>query len=98
MPCMKVALEIGEVLDVALLEGERVIGTLSLELKGLAGASRVGRPASATREAKAVAGTEGTGRRRKRKPMSAESRARMAEAQKRRWEKNRSNEGSGSNE
>jgi len=97
---MKVALEIGEVLDIALLEGERVIGTLSLELKGLAGSTRVGRPALASaRENKAAAaGVEGSGRRRKRKPMSAESRARMAEAQKRRWEKNKANEGSESND
>ena len=96
---MKVALEIGEVLDVALLDGERVIGTLSLELKGLAGVSRVGRPASSAREKSAATGSnEAAGRRRKRKPMSAESRARMAEAQRRRWEKTKGREGTDTNE
>ena len=91
---MKVALEAGEVLDIALLEGERVIGTLSLELKGLVSASRVGRPAGSSKAASAAAEGAGAGRRRKRKPMSPEAKARMAEAQRKRWEKTRSSEGS----
>lgn len=80
---MKVALEADEVLEVAVLDGDKVIGTLSLQLKGLTSASsaRRGRPP-------AIAKEEATPRkRRQRKPMSAETRARMAAAQKARWEK-----------
>ena len=87
---MKVALDRGEVLDIALIEDERIIGTLSIELKGLISATRgAGRPAGATRNAAAEsAGREVAGKktRKKRKPMSDEARARMAAAQKRRWE------------
>ena len=79
---MKVALESGEVLEVAILDGERVVGTLSLQMKGVGSSSRVGRPAGAP---KAAAASDGATRRRKRKPMSAETRAKMAEAQRRRW-------------
>lgn len=95
---MKVALEAGEVLDIALVDGERIIGTVSLQLKGLTGASRVGRPAGTSAKS-ASTGSEsaGGGRRRKRKPMSEEARQRMAEAQRKRWEKVRSSEG-GSNQ
>ena len=78
---MKVALESGEVLEVAILDGERVVGTLSLQMKGVGSPSRVGRPAGVPK----AAVSEGTTRRRKRKPMSAETRAKMAEAQRRRW-------------
>lgn len=79
---MKVALEAGEMLEVAVLDGDRVVGTLSLQMKSADSARRVGRPAGST-VAKAAEG--GTGRRRKRKPMSAETRAKMAEAQRKRW-------------
>lgn len=88
---MKVALEAGEVLDVALIEGDRIIGTLSLQLKGLTATSRVGRPALS--EARATGEGATPGRRRKpRKPLSAETKARMAEAQRRRWEAKRNAE------
>ena len=87
---MKVALEAGEVLDIALIEGERIIGTLSLQLKGLSAGSRLGRTAgTSARAASAPAEGTGSGRRRKRKPMSDEARQRMAEAQRKRWEKAR---------
>lgn len=80
---MKVALETGEVLDVALVEGDRIIGTLSLQLKGLAGSTpRVGRPAGSTTANAAAAPRK---QRKQRKPMSAEARARMSAAQKERW-------------
>lgn len=93
---MKVALETGEVLEVAVLDGDKVVGTLSLQLKGLSGASGVkrGRPAGTVKE-------DVTPRkRRQRKPMSAETRARMAAAQKARWEKRNAEQAaeSGSNE
>ncbi len=98
---MKVALELGEVLDVALVEGDRIIGTLSLELKGLSGSSSrtVGRPSGASaKTASTAADSAVTGRRRKRKPMSDEARKRMAEAQRKRWEKSRSSDGEPTNE
>jgi hypothetical protein len=78
---MKVTLERGEVLDVALVENDRIIGTLSLQLRGLSAAARF------TGSAQAPAAVERTKRgngRRKRGPLSAEARARMAEAQRRR--------------
>jgi hypothetical protein len=95
---MKVALEAGEVLEVAVLDGERVVGTLSLQLKGLSSGGRgVGRPAGSTSERaaspSAAESASGAGRRRKRKPLSPETKAKMAEAQRRRWEKSRGNEG-----
>lgn len=86
---MKVALEAGEVLDVAILDGERVIGTLSLQLNLGGAKQRVGRPAAASPKAAAAPAAEGTGRRKKRKPMSPETRAKMAEAQRKRWESTR---------
>lgn len=92
---MKVALESGEVLDIALIEGERVIGTLSLQLKDLTSTSRAGRPAGVSARASASDGAgEGRKTRKRRKPMSDEARARMAAAQKARWEKKRSGRGS----
>lgn len=81
---MRVALEAGEVLEVAVLDGDKVVGTLSLKLNGLGSAKRPGRPSASE---SAGASTTGTKKRRQRKPMSAETRARMAEAQKARWAK-----------
>ena len=83
---MKVALEAGEVLEVAIIDGDRVVGNLSLQLKGIGG-SRVGRPAGSSSAKAASSDEPAAGRRRKRKPMSAETKARMAAAQKARWEK-----------
>ncbi len=87
---MKVALENGEVLDIALVEGDRIIGTLSIQLKGLAGAGKASRSAVASQQSES-ASTSGLGKktRKPRKPMSAEGRARMAAAQKKRWEEKR---------
>lgn len=84
---MKVALDLnsGEALEVALLEGDRVVGTLSLRLSGLGGsASRAGRSAVAPKESSAT-GT--TTQRKPRRKMSPETKAKMAAAQKARWEK-----------
>lgn len=92
---MKVALENGEVLDIALVEGDKIIGTLSLQIKGLGGASRAGRPAGTSASAANAAPRK---QRKPRKPMSAESKARMAAAQKLRWEKKRGDEGDTGNE
>lgn len=88
---MKVALEAGEVLDVALLEGDRVIGTLSLQIKGVAKTSKVGRPAGVSSSASSSDdGADAPVKKRKaRKPLSPEVRARMAAAQKARWEQRR---------
>jgi len=99
---MKVALEAGEVLEVAVLDGDRVVGTLSLQLKGLSSGTRgVGRPAGSTVERAAstsAAEPAAAGRRRKRKPLSPETKAKMAEAQRRRWEKSRGNEDTGASQ
>jgi len=95
---MKVALDRGEVLDIALIEDERIIGTLSIELKGLVSAARgAGRPAGSSRSTASESETRETSgkkTRKKRKPMSEEARARMAAAQRRRWENKKGNEGS----
>lgn len=91
---MKVALEIGEALDIALVEGDRIIGTLTLQLKGLAGSSnKVARPAAASQASDSAASSGNNRKVRKlRKPMSPEGRARMAAAQKLRWEQKRGNQ------
>jgi hypothetical protein len=89
---MKVALDAGDVLDVALLDGDRVIGTLSLQIKGLAGSSpRVGRPAAAS--SSETSSTTSSRKRKQRKPLSEEAKARMAAAQKERWAKRRAEQG-----
>jgi len=89
---MKVALEAGDVLDIALLEDDRVVGTLSLQLN-LGRGIKAGRPAKAA-AAPADHGAEAPRKRRGRKPLSAETKARMAAAQKARWEKLRQDSGS----
>lgn len=84
---MKVALEAGEVLEVAVLDGDKVVGTLSLQLKTLSGASSAvkrGRPAGASEKAESA--EPARKRRKQRKPLSDETKARMAAAQKARWE------------
>lgn len=94
---MKVALENGEVLDIALVEGDRIIGTLSLQIKGLAGSPKAGRPAAAPQASDAgAAAANGRKVRKQRKPMSPEGRARMAAAQKLRWEQKRGGQGGAS--
>lgn len=82
---MKVALDLnsGEALEVALLEGDRVVGSLSLRINGLAGGASRGRASSAAKEATTATTTQRKPRRR----MSAETKAKMAAAQKARWEK-----------
>jgi hypothetical protein len=81
---MKVAMEIGETLDVALIDGDRMVGTLSLSLKGVNVVKQVKAAAAAVSHAVAT----GKGRKRGgKRRVSAESRARMAEAQRKRWAK-----------
>ncbi|MGI8907205.1 MAG: hypothetical protein ACR2IE_12030 [Candidatus Sumerlaeaceae bacterium] len=82
---MKVTLERGEILDVALIDNDRIIGTLSLQLRGLSVGARFS-GASAPAAAADNAGKR-NGRRRKRGPLSPEARARMADAQRRRRDK-----------
>ncbi len=93
---MKVALDLnsGEALEVALLEGDRVVGNLSLRISGLAGGStsRAGRSAAAPKESSTSGSTT---QRKPRRKMSPETKARMAAAQKARWEKIRGTENSG---
>lgn len=90
---MKVALEFGEALEVALLENNRVVGSLSLVLRGAGAAPRVA-AAPAAKAAAAPAAKAG----RKRRQLSPEARARMAAAQKERWAKKRASEGNPSSE
>lgn len=85
---MKVALEIGETLEVAILEENRVVSTLSLSL----------RPAGAPRRAQSEAPAKSTSSPspkggRKRRAISPEGRARMAAAQKARWAARKAKEG-----
>jgi hypothetical protein len=97
---MKVALERGEVLEIALLEGNSVIGTLSLQLQANRGGAQMsfssGRASAssssaASQSAGASAGTGTTGKRgrRGRRQLSPEARERMRQAQLRRWAKAR---------
>ncbi len=92
---MKVGLELGEVLDIALHDNDRIVAHLSLSLKPAAGG---GLRVSATPGRKAAsadtAETPGKKPRKGRKPMSPEARARMAAAQKLRWDTKR---GTGNN-
>jgi hypothetical protein len=77
---MKVAMEIGESLDVALIDGDRMVGTLSLSLRGVTAAGPV-------KAAAVAAAAKKAGRRGGKRKVSPESRAKMAEAQKKRWAK-----------
>lgn len=86
---MKVALEQGDTLEVAILEGDRVVGTLCLEMRS-ATASSVVRPAAV---AAAAGAYKRGGRRGGKRNISPEARARMAEAQRRRWAKYRNEKG-----
>ncbi len=94
---MKVTLEKGETLDVALVENDRIVGTLSLQLRGvaLAGSTRaVSEPSRRSVEAPAEkAASTGRGPGRRKRQISAEARAKMADAQRRRWEKYRQGKG-----
>lgn len=93
---MKVTLEKGELIEIALTEGNQIVGTLSLQLQ--LGATTLpqrgrpaGRPAGSTTASQSEAPAGGKpGRKRGGRKISAEARARMAEAQRRRWEKFRS--------
>ena len=72
---MKVALEKGEMLSVAILENDRVVGVLKLQLGQAEGKAE--KPAA---QKKAAPG-------KKKRNIPPESRRKMAEAQKRRWAK-----------
>ena len=92
---MKVALEIGETLEVAILEENRVVSTLSLSLRPASA------PRRATSEAPAKSSTPSPASKggRKRRAISPEGRARMAAAQKARWAARKEKEGkSGENQ
>lgn len=97
---MKVALERGEVLEIALLEGNSVVGTLSLQLQGNARGTSVsfssGSSASAggsSASQSAGSTTSGKRGRRGRRQLSPEARERMRQAQLRRWAKTRGGKG-----
>jgi hypothetical protein len=88
---MKVALEQGESLEVAILQNDRVVGTLSMRLQGV-GTGSVGatRQQSAPAAPSAVPAKRGRKRGRRaggRRNISPEARAKMAEAQRKRWAK-----------
>ena len=89
---MKVTLEKGETLDVALVEGDRIVGTLSLQLREIGSGAGVRTVSDSTRraaEATAESATGTTRTVRRKRQISPEARAKMAEAQRRRWEKYR---------
>ncbi len=81
---MKIALELGESLDVVLMSKEQVVGTLSLQIRGLAQA--VAQPKAQAAKA-AVSETRPTGPAKKKRTMSPEARERLRQAQLRRWAK-----------
>jgi hypothetical protein len=94
---MRVALEQGESLEVAILENNRVVGTLSLEMRAAGGSAQAARPAasasasaSAPQQKRAASSSGKRGRRGGKRNISPEARQKMAEAQRRRWEKFRS--------
>lgn len=89
---MKVTLEKGEPLDIALIEQDRVVGTLSIVLNGSFGSKSSSRE-SARSSAPDLSSETLTKTGRKRRNISPEARARMADAQKRRWEKQRAAKG-----
>lgn len=89
---MKVAIESGDVLEVAVSEGDRIIGVLKVELVlGQVSAARAKAPRAAVQRvvAESAADEAARGGRRRRRRASPEARARMAEAQKRRRERER---------
>jgi hypothetical protein len=91
---MKVALDAGDTLDVALLDGDRVIGTLSLQIKGLSGSTpKVVTRAASTASENSGSSTSASRKRKQRKPLSEEAKARMAAAQKARWDRRRAEQG-----
>jgi hypothetical protein len=82
---MKVTLEKGEVLEVAIIEGDRVVGSLSLTLRDTV-PSAAAAPAKPRAAAAAPAAPARKRRASGKRNVSPEARARMAEAQRRRWE------------
>lgn len=79
---MKIALELGESLDVVLMNKDEVVGTLSLQIRGLAQA--VAQPKALA--AKTVSSeTRSAAPAKKKRTMSAEVRERLRQAQLRRW-------------
>jgi hypothetical protein len=99
---MRVTLEKGETLDVALVENERIVATFSIELRSIsAGAGeaskasekpRVAQQPAAAAEAAAPAAVKqprqkSAKARAGKRNITEEARAKMAEAQKRRWAK-----------
>lgn len=77
---MRITLEKGENLEVLIVENDKVVGRLSLQLTAIAGISK---------EKATLAGetTEPTpaGRTRARRTLSPEARAKLAQAQRERW-------------
>lgn len=96
---MKVTLEKGETLDVALVEGDRIVGTLSLVLRGAGvgvgfrGGAEAPAAEMAAPSARSARGARGTSSARRKRNISPEARAKMADAQRRRWEKVRQTKG-----
>jgi hypothetical protein len=83
---MRVALETGEVLDVALIEDGRIVANLSLQLKS-GNTSRL--TARATSTGASAEGGNARGRGRRKRVLSPEAREKMRQAQLRRWAKTR---------
>lgn len=88
---MKVSLEKGDTVEIAIVEGDRIVGSLSLTLGGApaAAARRPGRPAGSTNAAPTAGAPKKRERRGGRRVISPEARQRMADAQKKRWAKYR---------
>jgi hypothetical protein len=88
---MRVSIAKGETLEINITEGDRIVGSLSISLNGIGGSSRAasapavdGEPKRRGRKpgaAKAAAAPSG----RKSRNYTPEAKARMRDAQQRRW-------------
>jgi hypothetical protein len=81
---MKIALEKGENLEVVIVDKDKLIGKLSLQLLGSARIVEERHDVPSAPEAVSAQG-EAPQRKRRKRQLSPEARERLAEAQRRRW-------------
>jgi hypothetical protein len=81
---MRITLEKGENLEVVIVEKEKIIGKLSLQLLGSVQIVEERRVVASAPEAAFTQG-EAPQRKRRKRQLSPEARERLAEAQRRRW-------------
>lgn len=85
---MKVALAKGETLQIAVVDGDRIIGTMSIALDSAV--ASVAAPAAApAKAAKSVEAAPAKSRRGGKRKITAEARKKMAQSQALRWERYR---------